>query len=213
MAENVWLASVRDARQKSKDRKFSQTWDLMINVKGLDLKRPENRLNTEFVLPQGRGKAIKVVVIADSIGNQAREVADLVIEKEQILVLAKDKKKLKQIADEYDYFLGEVTLMAQIGKTLGTILGPRGKIPKPLPPKVPVKPLVERARRTVRISLKDTPVIHTIVGTDTMEDEKIAQNAEALFNFVRDKLPKGLNSIRSVYLKRTMGAPVKVNAK
>ncbi len=213
MTENPWLQAITAAKTQSPQRKFSQTWDLLINLRGLDLKKPENRMNTEFQLPEGRGKDVKVAVIADSLAAAAKGVADFVIQKNDIETLARDKKQLKKIVNDHDWFLGEATVMAQVGKSLGAVLGPRGKIPKPIPPKTAIEPFVERARKTVRVVLKETPVIHTVIGSESMPDDKVAHNAEALYGFVRDKLPKGLNNIKSVYVKLTMGKPIKVEPK
>jgi large subunit ribosomal protein L1 len=208
MAETVDL--IKEAKKQARKRKFVQTVDLLINVKNIDLKKPENRFNSEFYLPNGRGKAVKTVVIADSIAVEAKKHADLVIRKEEINELAGDKKKMKRIANEYDWFFAEVTLMAQIGKVLGTVLGPRGKIPKPIPPKAAVEPFIVRAKNTVRVALKENPVIHVIVGNESMDDGKLAENVQAVMNFVTEKLPKGRNNIRSAYVKLTMGPPVKI---
>jgi large subunit ribosomal protein L1 len=204
------IEQVKKAKTQSKKRKFKQTVDLIVNLKGLDLKKPENRFNSEFFLPHGRGKAVKVAVIVDSLAADAKGHADYIIRKEDIPILASKKKELKRIARSYDWFLGEVTLMADIGKQLGIILGPRGKMPKPVPPKVKIEPFIERARNTVRVALRESPVIQTCVGSEDMSDEHIAANAEAVFNFRKEKLPKGRNNVRSAMVKLTMGKPVKI---
>ena len=204
------LEKVKEAKEKSKPRGFVQTWDISVNLRGIDLKKPENRLNLEFVLPEGRGRENRVAVIADSLETEAKKSADLVIKKAEIASLVKNKKKLKKIANEYDFFLGEVSLMPLIGKSFGVVLGPRGKMPKPIPPKINIEPLVQRAKNTIKIVLKESPAIHTIVGTEDMPEEKVAKNAEAVFDFIADKLPKGRNNIKSVLIKLTMGKPVKL---
>jgi len=205
-----FLEKVKEAKEKAKPRKFNQSWDFSINLKGLDLKKPENRINAEIALPEGRGKDLKVAIIADSLAVEARKTADLVITKEEIEELAKNKKRFKKIAAEYDRFLGEVSLMPLIGKQFGMILGQRGKMPKPIPPKVKIEPFIEAARKTAKIALKETPVIHVSVGTDAMDEEKVAANMEAIFNFLKERLPKGKNNIKSAYIKLSMGPPVKV---
>lgn len=206
--------AVKHARTQTKKRKFSQTWDLSINVKGMNLKRPENRLNLEYLLPAGRGKEVKIGVIADELAAQAKtKGADAVIRKGEIDTLAKDKKKMKKLANDMTWFLGEVTLMAQIGKSLGAVLGPRGKVPKPIPPKADVGVFITRARNTVRVALKDSPVIHIPLGSEAMSDEDIVKNLDGVINFVKEKLPKGVNNIRSAYVKLTMGKPVKIEVK
>ena len=101
--------------------------------------------------------------------------------------------------------------MPQIGKSFGVIFGPRGKVPKPVPPKVNVEPFVQRAKRSVRIFVKESPVVHVSVGTDKMEDEKVAKNIDAVYSAVKEKLPKGRTNIKTMYVKLTMGKPVKLD--
>jgi large subunit ribosomal protein L1 len=204
------INKLKQAKEGSKPRKFKQSWDFSINLKGIDLKKPENRFKIEFMLPEGRGKDLKVCVIADALLAEAKKHADLVINKDEIGPLGKDKKRLKNMAREYDWFFGEATLMAQIGKSLGVVLGTRGKMPKPLPPKVSAVPFIARARKSALIALKESPVIHVPVGTEDMDPEKISTNIQAVYKVVVEKLPKGKNSIKSLYIKTTMGKPVRL---
>lgn len=205
-----FLDRVKEAKEKAKPRKFKQSWDFSINLRGLDLKKPENRINAEISLPEGRGKSLKVAIIADSLAAEARKAADLVITKEEIDEIAKNKKRLKKIANEYDRFLGETSLMPLIGKQFGMVLGQRGKMARPIPPKVKIEPFIEAARKTVKVVIKETPVIHVSVGTEDMDEEKVAANMETIFNFLKEKLPKGRNNIKSAYIKLSMGPPVKI---
>jgi large subunit ribosomal protein L1 len=204
------LAKLKEAKENSRPRKFKQTWELIINTKGLDLKKPENRFKFDFMLPEGRGKPLKVCVMADSLAGEARKHADLVIAKNEIESLGRDSKKLKKLAREYDWFLGEATLMAQIGKSMGTVLGTRGKLPRPVPPGVSIVPFIGRARKSTLVALKESPVIQVAIGSEEMEPEKVARNAEAVYKAVTEKLPKGRASIKSAFLKLTMGKPARL---
>jgi len=210
VAKATILDKIKEAKANSKPRKFKQSWDFSISLKGLDLKKPENRFNIDFVLPSGRGKENKVAVIADSFATEAKKLAAIVITKAELESLAGNKKKIKELANNYDWFLGEVTLMSLVGKYLSPVLGPRGKIPKPVPPKIKIDAFIESAKRSIRLSLKDSPVINATIGTEDMQDEDVARNAEAVLNFVKEKLPKGINNIKGVYIKLTMGRPVKI---
>jgi large subunit ribosomal protein L1 len=201
------------ARENSKQRKFEQTWDFIINLKGMDLKKPENRFNAEMPLPKGKGKKPRVAVFADLMAGEAGKFADLVITKKEIAELASNRKKMKKIANEHDFFFGEAPLMPEIGKSLGTVLGPRGKVPKPIPPKGNIEPLLQASRRMVRITLKETPVVYAVVGAEKMSDQDVADNARAVYNFVVEKLPKGKNNVKSVMIKTTMGRPIRVSMK
>ncbi|HDD46482.1 MAG TPA: 50S ribosomal protein L1 [Candidatus Aenigmarchaeota archaeon] len=204
------LEALRKAREESKKRKFTQTWDLILALKNIDLKKPENRINLEFSLPEGRGKDVKVLFIADTLLEDAKKHAHLVISKNELEKIGKNKKLIKKYASQYDWLFAEAPLMPLVGKLFGTVLGPRGKMPKPVSPKAKVEPFIESAKKLVRIRVKDSPVIHIPVGTEDMEDEKVAKNIEAVYNFIKERLPKGVANIKNVYIKLTMGKPVKL---
>ncbi|MBL7160928.1 MAG: 50S ribosomal protein L1 [Candidatus Aenigmarchaeota archaeon] len=209
----MFAEGIKQAKTPGKKRKFTQTWDLAIGLKGINLKKPENRLNLEFILPAGRGKPIKVGVIADTLAEEAKKQgADMIIRKEEIQSLVKNKKKIKKLANEVDWLYGEISLMPIIGKQLGAVLGPRGKMPKPLPPK-DFGAFFKRARGSVRVLLKESPVIHLSLGTENMSDADVLKNLEGVYGFVKDRLPKGVNNIRSMFIKLTMGKPVRLQVK
>lgn len=206
------LKALQEVKKRQRKRGFPQSIDLAVNL-DLDTSKPENRLNEEVLLPNGRGKKVKVAVIAGGeLAHQARKVADRVIAKEELTELAKDKRLAKKLGREFDFFIAQADMMPLVGKTIGTVLGPRGKMPKPVPVNADIAPIVERLRKTVRLRTKDKPVIHLAVGTEEMEDKKVAENVEAVMRFLERKLEKGYGSIKSVYLKSTMGPSVKIEA-
>ncbi len=205
------VEAVRAAREASKKRNFVQSFDLAVNLRDIDMSKPENRLNEEVVLPGGRGKPVRVGVIAgDELAMAAKEHADLLITKEELQELAKDRKKAKKVAESADFFIAQADLMPLVGRVLGPILGPRGKMPKPVPPNAPLQNIIARLRNTVRLRTKDKPVLHVAVGTEEMKDEDVAKNIEAVLTHLERKLDAGMGGIKSVYLKTTMGQSVKV---
>ena len=205
-----FLEDVKKAKEQSKKRNFSQTWDLAFGLKNIDLNNPENKINLDFPLPEGRGKEMKTCFIVDELLAEAKNKADFVITKNDLDKLAKDKKKLKKYANEYDLWFAEAPLMPIIGKTLGVVLGPAGKMPRPIPPKGSIDPFIQMANKIVKIRIKSSPVIHVPVGTDKQADEQVARNVLGVINFIKEKLPKGRNNIQSVDLKTTMGKPIKL---
>lgn len=210
MRENI-VSAVKEAIEKSKDRKFLESVDLAINLKDVDLSIPRNRINEEVILPNGRGKEIKVGVFASGeTALKAKECADIVIPPEEIDKLAEDKRKARKLANEYDFFLAEAPLMARIGKSLGIILGPRGKMPKPIPPGGDPCPMVRNLKKTVRMRSRDKRTFHVPVGTKNMEIEKIAENIEEVLKRLEHKLERGYQNIESVYVKTTMGPAVRI---
>ncbi len=210
LEKNAIVDALKKARDGAKQRTFTQSWDLSVALKDLDMKRPESRISEEFVLPNGPGKNLKITVVSDTITHKAEGVADAVITKDQLPVIGQNKKELKRLASDADFFLSEISMMPLVGKHLGSVLAPRGKMPKPIPPNADVKNLIERMKKSVRIKLKDSPVINVIIGNEKMADEKVAENVNAILEYLERKLPKGKDNIRAVSMKLTMGKPEKI---
>ena len=198
------LKTVHDVKQASEKRNFSQTYDLVVNLKELDLKKPENKIDDSFALPHGRGKDAHVVIFSDTVKNDDAEV----LTSGDIDNLAKNRRAAKKLAKEADFLFGDPKVMPLVGKSLGTLLGPRGKVPKLLVGDI--ASLVKTHKRATRVRVKDAPVIHCIVGTDKMSDEQVAENVEALVGFLEHRLPRGKANISKMVLKLTMGKPVKL---
>ncbi len=95
--------------------------------------------------------------------------------------------------------------MPTIGKSLGTVLGPRGKMPKPVPPNADVSGMVNNLRKTVKVRSKSTKTFHTIAGNADMPKEQIAENIDAIVKRIEGILERGRLNIGSVYIKTTMG--------
>lgn len=196
---------------KKLDRKFKQTIDLVINLKDIDLNVPKNRIEQEVILPHGRGVKAKVALFASGeLAEKSKKIVDLLIKPEEFEDLSKDKKKFKKIADEHDFFIAEAPLMPTIGKTLGTVLGPRGKMPKPVPPNADISVLVKNLHSTVKVRSKSSKTFHTIAGNADMPKEQIADNVDAILKRVETALERGRMNIRSVYIKTTMGPSERV---
>lgn len=206
---------IEEAAKKAKNEKkkgnFTQTIELIINLKDIDIKKPENRINEEIILPHGLEKERKIALFAGGeLAEKAKGKADLVLDKDDIGELAKNKRKARKLANQYAFFLAQTDYMPIVGKALGPVLGPRGKLPKPVPPNMDVAPLIERLRKTVKVRTKDNPVIHLPVGTEKMKDEEIAENAYSAIEAIERKLPRGFGNIKSLYVKTTMGSSIRV---
>ncbi len=204
--------AVTDMRSKAQKRKFTQSVELAVKMRELDLKRPEARINEPLELPTAASKDVKVAVIAGGdLAIRAKNAgADLVIGKEDLDKLGRSKKEARKIAQNYDFFVAEAPLMPQVGKTLGQMLGPRGKMPTPVPPTVAIDDVIKRQRRNVRLKMKDQPVIQCKVGTEDMPDDVLVQNIQAVISRLESKLEKGAKNISKVAIKTTMGPLIKV---
>ncbi len=205
------MEAVTSALEQGKGkRKFTQSIDMAITLKNVDLNIPKNRIDEEIILPHGRGKEAKVGVFAQGEGaTLARKVADVVIQPEEFEDLQKNKAQFKKTANQMNYFLAEAPLMAQIGKSLGIVLGPRGKMPRPLPPGADPSGQVTNLRNTIKVRSKDKRSFHCIIGNEDMSVEQIAENIEALMKRIETRLEHGRMNIDSIYFKTSMGPSVR----
>ncbi len=206
------LEAVKKAKEESQPRNFTQSIDVVITIKDLDVKKPENRIDEEVLLPNGRGKDVKIAFIADGeLALLAKNAgADLVIDKAELEEMGKDRKEAKKIANRHDFFVAQADMMPLVGRFLGPVLGPRKKMPKPVPATIKPEPIMERLKSTVKVRIKDQPVIQALVGTQEMDDELIAANIESILVVLDQKLEKGRTQIKSMYVKTTMGPVARV---
>lgn len=211
MVEQGLVRGIEQALEQAKPRNFNESVEVAINLRDIDLSVPSNRIEEEVILPRGRGRDVKVAVFASGeMAVKARDAADLIIAPEDIESLADDKARAKSLAQSHDFFVAEAPLMPAIGRRLGTVLGPRGKMPRPLPPGSDPVRVIRNLKRGVRLRSKDRPTFHAALGTRDMDPKDLAENLEAILKRVEAQLPRGRTNIGSVYVKTTMGPAVKV---
>lgn len=207
------LNAVKEAKEKSEKRKFTQSMELILTIQDIDMKSPEGRLQENIELPcPPPEKVNKICVIAaGELALKSKKAnADLVIEKAELEALAGKRKELRKIADEYDFFIAEAPLMPLVGKIFGAVLGPRGKMPIPVPPTSDIESLLNKYRRTVVVKMRNQPVIQCRIGAENMKEEELAENIQAVLRIVEGKLKRGIKNVKSIHVKTTMGRPVKI---
>ncbi len=213
MDKNKILEAIKFARENSKKRNFNQTFDLIVNLKDLDLKKKS--LDVFLILPHFRGRSGKVcAIVGGELEKQAKEYCDEVILSDELKKYS-DKKLIKKVAKNYDFFIAQANLMGQIASVFGRVLGPLGKMPNPkfggvLLPNVNIKPVVEKFRKSVRLMTRKEPIIKTAVGKEDMKDEEISENFLAVYEHLVNDLPKKEHNVKNVLIKLTMGKPVQV---
>lgn len=204
--------AVKKVLEESKPRNFTQSIDVVITINDLDVNKPENRLDEEVLLPNGRGKDVTVAFIAEGeLAYQAEQAgADIVLNKEKLEELGKNRPEAKKLANSYDFFVAQADLMPTVGRFLGPVLGPRKKMPKPIPASANPEVILGRLKSTVKIRVKDQPLIQSIVGSEDMAAAEIAENIDAVMDVLDRNLEQGSKQIKAMYLKTTMGPVTKV---
>lgn len=215
MEKKAVLQAIKKLKEEKK-RNFKQSFDLIVNLKELDLKKAENQVDFYVPLHYSRGKKVKICCFAGpELMDEAKKTCDTVVSAEDFEAYSKDKKKVKKLAEDNDYFIAQATVMPKVAGAFGKVLGVRGKMPNPkagcvVPPKANLKPLLENLQKLVRVRIIKDMTFMTYIGTEEMNEEEIADNVITLYNQIIHHLPNEENNIKNVYLKLTMGKPVKV---
>lgn len=206
------IQAVKQALEAAPERKFTESVDIAFNLKNIDMSQPANRVDEEIILPNGLGKSIKLAVFAkgDIAQRATKAGADMILDPEEIESLRDNKSKARELANDIDFFVSDVAYMPIIAKSLGPVLGPRGKMPEPLTPDKNIEDVIKKAKNSIKVRSKDKLTFHLPVGRRDMDPEKLAQNVQSVIDRIEHKLEKGKQNIRSVYVKTTMGPAVKV---
>ena len=189
-------------------RKFSQSVDLSINFSGIDFSKQDNRLNLEVKLPNGRGKASKVMVFSDDprINSAAEQLGAKTVPSRDLPTISTDKVRMAELL-EYE-LLAQPSLMPTIAKQLGQFLGPRNKMPRPLMGDVASTIKGMGKSIFIRSKGKYLPTINCSIGTEKMSREEIAANVDEAISVIAKKV--GRQNIKSAYVKLTMSEPLKL---
>jgi large subunit ribosomal protein L1 len=212
MLSNQQLAElVKKGKEQSKDRKFTQSVEAIVKLRDVDPKKTDLNINEIVYLPHPTSRQAKVCFIGtgDLAVRAKNAKADLVMDPSQLENYAGSKREAKKLARSYDFFLADTALMPRIGRVLGQSLGPKGKIPTPVPPNAPVEALIQRMRTAVRVRSRGSLGVAAKVGDVTLSEAFLADNILAAVQAVAKKLPNGDKNIRTIMVKTSMGKPAK----
>jgi|GEM_PF-96643 len=203
-------------KQNSEKKKFTQAVDIIVNLKNLDLKKNDQQVDLYLQLHHGRGKKVKIACLCGpELLPNAKQNCDLAIPTDDFPRYAQDKKLVKKLANEYDYFLAQANIMPEVAKTFGRVLGPKGKMPNPkagavVPPNANLKPVVDKFSKTVRLSAKTQMSIKANIGKEDTPEAELLDNAFTIYEALMKALPQEKNNIKDVLIKYTMSRPIPV---
>ena len=209
--ETQLVEVIKQAKESDKTRKFQQSIELILVFKDIDVKKGF-AINETIQLPKKMSKSASVCIIAaGDLGIKAKNAkADRVMNEAELIQLGKNKRESRKVINKYDFFLADTKLMPTVGKVLGQLLGPRGKMPTPIPFNAPVEALLERFRTSVGVKVKGSLSLSCKIGEESMEDADLAANANTIAAAIEKKLPNGDKNIRKIMIKTSMGKAIRL---
>ncbi len=199
--------------KKQPKKKFSQSYDLIINLKDIVVK--DNPLDFFVTLHYPKGKTIKIAAFVDPLlADQSSKHCNLTI-KETEFSSYTDKKQLKKLAESYDYFIAQANLMPKVAQVFGKALGIKGKMPNPklgcvVPPNANLEVLNDKLQKTVRLQAKKGTNLQCLVGKENQPENEIIDNILTVYQTAIKHLPNEEQNVKNVSLKLTMSKPVKI---
>jgi large subunit ribosomal protein L1 len=200
---------IKEAKAVSKQRKFKQSIEMIIVFKDIDVKKGF-ALNDVVQLPKTSSPATVCIMATGDMGQKAKQAkADAVVGTDELDKFAANKRASRKFINKYDFFLADTQVMPVVGKVLGQLLGPRGKMPTPIPFNASIESFLQRFRSSIKVRARATLSMSCKIGDETMNDIDLAINAHAVLGAVEKKLPNGEKNLKRVIIKTTMGKPVK----
>jgi len=193
--------------RKDKERKFDQTVDLIVNLQKFNFKK--NQLNIFINVPH----KIKDKKIAGFLESKNANIETITQSEFKNYV---NKKKLKNLVKNFDFFIAQGSLMPKVATTFGRILGPAGKMPSLQLGIIlnaddkTIKELKKKINSSVKIRIKEAS-IKLAVGKQSMKDEELIENITTIYNAILKELPREKENVKNIELKFTMTKPKKIN--
>lgn len=226
--KNLLNKAVKEAIERSipkkegkpdKARKFEESIDIILNIKDVDFKNPNNRLDIEHIMPHPVRKQpwSACFFVNRDLEMEAKNAGFKTYNNDELNDLAKKPKKdKKNIVKKYQYFVAESPVMINVAKVMGRFLGSRGKMIKPRPkgfgilqPGEKIDNVVDMLNKIIYLKMKQ-PLVQFSVGKMDQPIDNLIQNFYSVLQRLEQTLPGGQGNIRSLYVKTTMGEPVRV---
>ncbi|MDP4039601.1 MAG: ribosomal L1 domain-containing protein [Candidatus Pacearchaeota archaeon] len=203
--ESLTLAKALEELRKGKERKFNQTVDLIVNLKGVDLRKT----NISIILNVPHKIKDKRVC---GFLTKKNDLIKTITKPE--FAKYKDQKDLRGLVRNYDFFIAHASLMPAVATTFGKALGPTGKMPSPQlgiisEEENAVKEVLDKISKAIKMRAKESSIKFAVARSD-MSNEEIIENITAAYRGVVDSLPTKLENVKNVMVKFTMTKPIGV---
>jgi len=194
----------------TKKRKFTETVELQIGLKNYDPQK-DKRFSGTVKLPYTPRPAMKVCVLGDHKHcEEAKAIGVDSMDVEALKKLNKNKKLVKKLAKKYAAFLASETVIKQIPRLLGPGLNKAGKFPTLISHSESLEAKVTEIRASVKFQLKKVLCMGVAVGNVALSEKELYVNIQMAVNFLVSLLKKNWQNVGCLYIKSTMGKPVRL---
>ncbi|MCL4406550.1 MAG: hypothetical protein M1573_02740 [Candidatus Parvarchaeota archaeon] len=214
MEPERFMQAVKKAKEEaaSSKKKFVQSLDFIAILKPRKTKN-DVPIDTITYLPNRASETKTCAFVDKDIITQVGNSFSKVVLKDDFAKY--DKKAVKKLSKEYDYFFAEASIMPQVAAKFGKQLTALNKMPNPksgtiIAPGADFSASAKKISSAVRINTKKNNAVLIKVGDEKTEDQKIVDNMTSLYSFLKSSLGNGENDIKRMYIKPTMGKKVQV---
>lgn len=195
---------------EEKPRKFTETVELQIGLKNYDPQR-DKRFSGTVRLPNIPKPQMKLCILADAAHiDQAKAIGLEFMSVDDLKKLNKNKKLIKKLAKKYDCFLASEVLIKQIPRLLGPGLSKAGKFPAPVSHTDSLEDKMAELKSTIKFQLKKVLCLGVAIGHVQMTEDMLVNNIMLAINFLVSLLKKNWQNVKSLFIKSSMGAPVRI---
>lgn len=214
MNEEQIKKSLEELRKNSKKRNFDQSIDFIANLRDINIKKTEENVDIYVKLPNYLNKKLKICALVGKDLKEKAKVFDKIVSEDEF-DRYKDKKEIRTLSKTYQVFLAQANIMGKVATVFGKVLGPKGKMPNPkaghiLSSEMDMEKIKKNIRSTIRLKTKNEPIVKASIGKESMPDDQLIENILTAYNALIHSIPKEDKNISTVYIKTTMGNPVKI---
>ena len=189
--------------------KFDQTVDCVLHL-GIDPKQADQMIRGAISLPNGIGKARRVIAFCEDSDAEAAKTAGAIEAGCDDLIA-----KVAGGWADFDVAVASPKVMGKAGK-LGRVLGPQGKMPSPKNGTVTadvVTAVREFAAGKVEFRNDAGGNVHGVVGKLSFDEGKLLENIQMFIDHIKKIKPQTTKGtyIKKISLSATMSPSVEID--
>ena len=197
--------------KKTSTSNFDGSVEIAVRL-NVDTKKTDQQVRGALVLPNGTGKAKRVLVLTknDAQVKASKEAGAEFVGGEELI-----DKIAKENWLDFDVIIATPEMMPLLGK-IGKLLGPRGLMPNPKTGTVTTdtKKAIEDVKKG-RIEFRTDSYgnVHAIIGKVSFDNAKLVENLMAFMNVITKSKPTTVKGqfIKNVSVSSTMGPGIKID--